>query len=119
MELREWLKKNDVNLYASKARKSDARKQYQEETGVKVSAKAFSEAIPDCCEFWKQVHRKRLHPSGMLSVKQWENVKRQVEDLLPIISGQSIDFAVEVVRSRVSCSRSVLNGLPSRLRAWN
>lgn len=118
MEVGEWLRKNDVRLYAKKVTKGRARKEYVKLYG-KVSARKFTEAVSENCLFWRQVRRKPIRKNHSLTEKHWERLKSAVRELLPYLHGLSIDEAVEVVRSRVSCSRQTLNGIASKeLRVW-
>ena len=118
MTLEQWLKENDMRLYLERVKVGSARKQCTESIGCEITAQAFREIRADACNFWMNSRRRRMHPSGMLSERQWLAVKRAVEELKPIICGLSIDEAVDIVRSRVTCSRRVLMGLPGRLHVW-
>ncbi len=117
-EVLEWLKANDLWLYCKKKSKSEARMAFQEQTQKGVSAKQFRKHCDNQCEWFGCTRRFPVRKNNSLTARQWERLKRIVSELLPDLQGVSLDWAVEIVRSEMSCSKAVLLGLPARLHVW-
>lgn len=117
-DLREWMRKNDVELFVSQKKVARARKSAESSLGRKVSLKEFRAARAEECEWWGARRRKPCTSSTHLSPKSWDKLKKAVEKVLPEIHGRPFAHAVEIIRTVAACNQNTLNGLPARLRVW-
>ena len=118
MTLSAWLSRNDIRLYVDRMRLRDGRNEFNAQADSPVSAKVFREAVAEHCRFWKCSRRRRRHRTGLLNDAQWNRVERVAKELRSDLRGLSLYEATEVMRTRVSCSESILLGLPSRFHVW-
>lgn len=113
-----WLKTNDLSLYCSKATFKSARRQFSADTGTRFYAKRFANLAKEHCEWFKNRFRRPVRIKSALNEKQWSRVKSAVISLLHVLHGQTLQVAVEIVRSEISVNETILSGLPKRLRVW-
>ncbi len=113
-----FLERNDIQFYVDRMTLAKARKQYTKESGDKVDRESFSGAVTDNCKRWKRKRRRPIRRNEALTNRTWQKVMIATERLAPLIKGRGLEFAVEVIRTEVSVSRGVLNGLPGRYQVW-
>jgi len=120
-DVRKWLRENDIFLYISNETIPQACRRMEQETGLKPASGSVSELKDYECQYWKTCRRKPVHPTGLLTSEQWDELKQCVELIKPIVIEHRLNMkqCIMLLRAHTStaCVKS-LCGLPRRLRVW-
>lgn len=116
--LKEWLDRNDIDMYARREKMSKARKRFIADSGEKCSVKRFREGVHGHCEWYRSIKMRSGKPSPYLTPARWEKLKGSVNHFIEELQGRPIAECVVIVRSECPCSEVVLRGLPKRLHVW-
>jgi hypothetical protein len=114
-EVCKWFKENDLNLWLTKTKVSDARRMASIELG-KINSEDWTKAKNTCV--WYRQKSRRSRKSRRLNIYQWELLRAAVEATKEFLRNKTIEQAALIVSTRYACNPHLLEGLSSDLHFW-
>lgn len=111
----QWFKENDLDLWLTRTKVSDARRMATIELG-KISSDDWRKGKDSCSWYGKQ--RRRTRKSCLLNSRQWDLLREAVEATKDHLQDKSIKQAAMIVSTRYACNPHLLEGLSSDLHYW-
>lgn len=116
----EFLEDNDFEMFEQNMKLSQVVKLAREK-GLVAPLRHISMLVKDhkgVCDWWGR-RTKPVSRNMDADAKYWDELKAIVEKNILLIQGKDIDFAMRVVKRFTVTNKTLLNGLPERLKVWN
>lgn len=115
-EVAVFIKANDFDWWLEAVQAKDVKASLKDRFGIKT--RAAENHLFYLCQHYGKTKLKSKSTSKLLSPDQWEKLKIAITPLLPLMEGRTINLAVRIARTKISCDWFHLRGLPTRFHVW-
>ncbi len=118
-----FLKQNDFTFFRAESTLSQVSNQFRDKHSIKMKISHLNVLMRLRSKAVCQMYRKKLKPrkhGGDADPAYWDRLKAKAEKMIEYLSmeGVNLGSAERILRTIISTNRTMLQGLPARLRVW-